>query len=276
MKPALLALALFAAAAPAKHVVPPAKHAAPAAKVAPAPAVPKPVLPYDLYAAGKYEEAIRLGTAQNDGQGYAVAARAALAIANERPSPCIECLKRAEALARKAIATNDRLADPRVYLAVSLGYQSRIAGVVVAKLRGYPDEAKAQLDKAIALDPNNAWALAARGGWNIEVVRAGGSYLAKLIYGATVTGGLADLSKAFRVDPTNIAIRYQFALLLAGLDIDTYRKAVEEILRKVVKSKPATEYENFARGRAQELIDCLRDDNMAEFKRLLKRDQGYP
>jgi hypothetical protein len=143
-------------------------------------------------------------------------------------------------------------------------------------MRGYPDEAKVQLDKALSLDPDDPWALAARGGWNVEVVRAGGAFLANMIYGATLKAGFADFDKAFRVEPDNIALRYQYALSLSALDIETYRRQVEDVLRKVVKTKPATEYERFARWRAQELVDALRDDDMPEFKRLLKRDQGYP
>jgi tetratricopeptide (TPR) repeat protein len=232
--------------------------------------------PYELYAAGKYEEAIRAGSDAGDAPGYATAARAAMAIAAEKAVPCMECLQRAEKLARKAITVDGRNVAGRVYLAATLGYEARIVGLMTAKMRGYPDEAKVQLDKALSLDPDDPWALAARGGWNVEVVRAGGAFLANMIYGATLKAGFADFDKAFRVEPDNIALRYQYALSLSALDIETYRRQVEDVLRKVVKTKPATEYERFARWRAQELVDALRDDDMPEFRRLLKRDQGYP
>jgi len=236
---------------------------------------PAVAAPFDLYAAGKYEDAIRAGAAENDAGGYAVAARAALAIAAERVPPCMDCLKRAEDLARKAIARDPKLGAPHVYLAVSLGYQARITGPISAKMRGLPDQAKAELDKALAIDPDDPWALAALGGWHVEIVRTGGAFLGNMIYGASAEAGRAQFAKALRLAPDNIALHYQYALSLSGLDIETYRREVEKALHRAVKAKPSTEYEAFARWRAQELIDALRDDDRAEFQRLLRRDQGY-
>ena len=42
-----------------------------------------------------------------------------------------------------------------------------------------PAEAKEQLDAALAVDPDNAYALAALGGWNVEIVRVGGGFMAR-------------------------------------------------------------------------------------------------
>src|SRR6185312_14198347 len=65
--------------------------------------------PYDIYATGRYDEAMRAG-----------AASAALADATTRPSPCLDCLYRAEEFARKAIAADPRLVEGHVYLAVAM------------------------------------------------------------------------------------------------------------------------------------------------------------
>ncbi len=76
---------------------------------------------FALYAQGQYEEAMRQGAAAGTAAGFAIAARAAMADAMMRPAPCLECLKRAEAYARSAIATDKDAADGHVWLAAALG-----------------------------------------------------------------------------------------------------------------------------------------------------------
>jgi tetratricopeptide (TPR) repeat protein len=227
-----------------------------------------------LYRQGEYERAIAAASAENSADGFALAARAAMAEAMMR-SPCLECLKRAEDFARKSISTNPDLADGHVYLATSLGYQARIIGAVRARLGGYPEEAKHNLDKALASDPKNAWALAALGGWNIEIERGGGVYLARWLYGASLTAGQKYFEAAFKSAPDNLVLRYQYALSLAGLDIDEWASLVSEELTRAVSATPQTAYEKFAQGRARELLTALNKNDYEKFNRLVRRDQGY-
>src|SRR5207248_4335753 len=111
--------------------------------------------PYALYAAGRYEDAIRAGQAEGDAPGYAIAARAVLADAVLRPAPCLDCLKRAEDYARKAVAADPNFADGQVWLAVALGYQARINGAAIARLHDAPAQSRAALEAAVKSDPQN-------------------------------------------------------------------------------------------------------------------------
>ena len=228
-----------------------------------------------LYRAGRYEQAIAAGIAENTAQGFALAARAGLADAMMQ-TPCLACLKRAEGFARKAIAGDSKLADGHVYLAVSLGYQARIVGLIRARLGAYPEEAKRNLDAALAKDPKNEWALAALGGWNIEIVRGGGTVLAKWLYGASVRTGLDDFAAAFKAAPGNIVLRYQYALSLGGLDRGTYRGEIDDALTRAVNGNASTAYEEFVQARAHELLVALKGGDREAFDRLVQRDQGYP
>ena len=133
----------------------------------PAPALADDPL-FALYADGKYEAAMRAGEASHTAPGLAVAARAALADAVLRPDPCMDCLKRGEADARAAIAADPRLADGQVWLAVALGYQSRLTGILRARLRDAPGQARAALEAAIAADPKNPYAVSALGGYRVQ------------------------------------------------------------------------------------------------------------
>jgi hypothetical protein len=231
--------------------------------------------PLALYLSGKYDQAIAAGSRENTPAGFALAARAALADAMLK-SPCLACLKQAEELAQKSIALDPKLAEGHIFLAVSLGYHARIVGNIPAQLGSYPQLAKRNLDLALASDPGNAWALAARGGWNIEVVRGGGAALARWLYGATLEAGQRDFAAAFKSAPDNLVLRYQYALSLGGLDPNAYRDPVRDALTRASRATAGTAYEEFAQGRARELLEVLNRNDRDAFERLVRRDQGYP
>ena len=228
-----------------------------------------------LYQAGKYSQAIAAASARNTAPGFALAARATLADAMMK-SPCLACLRRAEDFARKAAAIDSMLSDAHVYLAISLGYEARIVGMIRARLAAYPEQAKRNLDAALASDPGNAQALAALGGWNIEIVRGGGAVLAKWLYDASVNNGLEKFAAAFRAAPGNVVLRYQYALSLGGIDPAGYHGEIEEALNRAASGTPATAYDAFAQTRARELLAALKKSDRPAFDRLVRRDQGYP
>jgi len=230
----------------------------------------------DLYKAGQYEPAIAAAVAQNNADGFALATRAALAEAVMRVPPCLDCLRRVEGFARRAIAADTKAVDARVYLAASLGYEARILGPLSSSYVSDAQEAKSNLDAAFAIDPNNFWVLAALGGWNIEVVRNGGPTLAQWIYKASVNTGLDDFTKAFRIAPTNVVLRYQYALSLSGLDHDTYRGQIMDALGRASTGATASAYDSFAQSRARELLATLKGGDLDKYDALVKRDQGYP
>jgi tetratricopeptide (TPR) repeat protein len=231
---------------------------------------------FALYAQGHYSEAMRRGEDSHTAEGLAIAARAALADAMTRPEPCLPCLQRAEEDARRAIALDGRVADGHVWRATALGYEARIQGVVRAQWNSSPAQAKAELDQALALDPNNPYALAALGGWHMEVVRAGGEYLAGKIYDASLDKGMALFDRAGRAAPHNVAVHYQIALSLAGVDPARYRARIESEFETAIQGPPQTAYEKFVAARAQELLTLLKRGDTDSFEAKLRTFQGYP
>ena len=97
---------------------------------------------YALYASGDYDGAVRAGEATHTAAGYAMAARALLGQEMLRDSPCLDCLKRAEQFARRAVAADPRFAWGQLWLAVSLGYEARITGIVRARLDDVPAQGR--------------------------------------------------------------------------------------------------------------------------------------
>jgi hypothetical protein len=232
--------------------------------------------PYDYYAQGKFDAAVAAGRALNTAEGFTTAARAELARAAMSDKPCLSCIQQAQADARAAIARDPAYPEAHVYLSGALGYEGRIIGKVEAELRGYPATARRELDAAIAADPDNAKAYAARGGWNIEIVHGGGAMLARMMFGARLDDGLADFRKAFTLAPDDPAIRYQYALTLSGFDPQAYRGEIDDALAKAQALKARTAYETFVQDRARQLQAALRDGDPASIAALVRKFQGYP
>ena len=239
-------------------------------------AVPDDNALFALYAQGQYEEAMREGAAADTAPGFAIAARAALADAMMRPEPCLPCLKRGEAFARRAIAADWNAPDGHVWLAAALGYQARIVGLLRARLDDDPAQAKEHLDAALKAQPDNAYALAALGGWNVEVVRAGGDFLAGKLFGASRARAFVLFDRAVKAAPRNVAVRYQIGLSLAGLDPEGQRGRIESELQAAIQAPPETTYEKFVQGRAAELLALLRRGDREAFDAKLRTFQGYP
>ncbi|HEY0265622.1 MAG TPA: hypothetical protein VGC16_02655, partial [Rhizomicrobium sp.] len=156
------------------------------------------------------------------------------------------------------------------------GYQSRIIGAVQARLKNTPAQSKAALDAAVADDPRNAYAVSALGGWHIEVVRGGGGFLARTIYGATEAEAVSLFDRAVKLAPGNVAVRYQVALALAGFDDEKYRARIAAELRAALSAAAATAYEKNIQERANELLGLLNHGPHDAFAARLRKYQGFP
>jgi hypothetical protein len=231
---------------------------------------------FAIYARGDYEQAAQAGEAAHTAMGLAIAARAVLADEVLRDQPCMPCLERAERLSRAAIAADPHLSYGHVWLAVSLGYQARIIGMVRARLNNSPAQSKAALDAAVSDDPKNPYAVSALGGWHIEIVRGGGSTLARLLYGATESEALDLFDRAERLAPGNVAVRYQIALSLLGFDANKYRNRVVSELRAAIGGTPETAYEKRIQERANELLGLVNHGPDETLTALVRKYQGFP
>ncbi|HUE65407.1 MAG TPA: hypothetical protein VMO78_13625 [Rhizomicrobium sp.] len=231
---------------------------------------------FALYAKGQYEQAAQAGEASHSAAGLAIAARAVLADEVLRDSPCLACLQRAEKLARAAIAADPHQAFAHVWLAVALGYEARVIGMVKARFRDFPAQSKAALNAAVAEDAKNAYAVSALGGWHIEIVRGGGGMLARLLYGATESEALDMFDRAVWLAPGNVAVRYQVALALAGFDPGKYRNRIVTELKAAVSDTAETAYEKKIQQRAQELLGLSAPTQQEAFDALVRKYQGFP
>jgi len=230
---------------------------------------------FAVYARGDYEQAARLGEAARTAPGYAVAARAVLAGEVLRDPPCMDCLRRAERLARAAIAADPHHAFGQIWLAVALGYQARLTGAVRARWADTPGQSRAALDQALADDPANPFAVSALGGWHIEIVRGGGAFLARHLYGASEAEALSLFDRAVKLDPANVAVHYQIGLSLAGYDPDKFRLRIASEFRAAVTGRADTAYERKIQDRANELLGLVNHGPREALEARVRKYQGF-
>lgn len=231
---------------------------------------------YATYAKGDYEAAARAGEAAHTAASLTMAARAVLADEALRDTPCMDCLRRAEKLSRAAIAMDPHNAFAQLWLAASLGYQGRIMGTVKARLADIPNQSKTALDAALAADPNNGYVVSAVGGWNLAVVKAGGAFLARQIFGATEAQGMTMIDRAVKLDPGNVSVRFQNGLVLADFDADKYHDRILTELRAALSAHADTVYEKRIQERANILLGLVTHGSQDALTARVRKYSGWP
>lgn len=229
----------------------------------------------DAFDAGDFRTAARQARKGLGAEAAAMAARANLAEgdfiapAGARRALFVE----AERDARLALERDPENIEGHLYLALALGFLGRIDGTLKAHFGGYADEARNHIDKALALDPGNAWAHALDGGWNLEITRNGGA-LGEAIYDASFEKGVAAYREALTLEPENSAIAYQFALQLLAAGGKSNRDEAYRVVARSLAPRDETMVERMARRRAQRLKLALDTDDRLALRDILREGLG--
>ena len=169
---------------------------------------------------------------------------------------------------RRAVARAPDRPEAHLAVAVALGLVARREGSMAAHFKGMATEARNHIDRALALDPDNAWAHAALGGWNLEIAYEGGP-LGEVVYGASAEAGIAAYEEALSLDPANMSVAWQYAFQLAGFGSRDRLARAAELLGGIVARKPRTALETLLRDAAIELDEALANSDMAAVSRLV-------
>ena len=165
-------------------------------------------------------------------QGFAIAARAALADAVLRDAPCLDCLQ-----ARRGFCAPRRGRRSAIWPTAMSGWRSALgyegahhrhgAGAAARHRRARPRRAGCGARRTIPPIPMR-WRR-----WAAGISRscaAAAPFWRACSMAPARSEALALFDRAVQAAPGNVAVRYQIALSLAGFDADNYRGRIESEL----------------------------------------------
>ena len=211
------------------------------------------------YHAGHYDDAVaetkKVGTAA--AHAFAAHALVAKAISQLPFDQRLPVLRIADAEADAAIAADGKLFDGHLQKVMVFSEMERFKGDLGGALKGAAGKSRAMIQQALDIEPNNPWALAALGGWNLEIARRAPIGMGKILFGASRAQGIDAFERALRADPNNSLIRYEFGMSLLSLDPKQNRARAEELLNaaRVIPSEDA--FTRFVQKRADHLLALL-------------------
>lgn len=228
----------------------------------------------ELYARGDYAGAAQDATGLASAPADALAARALLAQARLSPRSRRSKLVEAASLsATSAIARDPSVVEGHLQLAVALGFQGRALGSYLAHQQGLATRAREAIDVALALEPENAWALALSGTWHLEIVKGAGPLLASALYDASRSVGISNIRDAVSTPGVNVIVLHQCALQLLAHDARAFGEEAERILLAARNMQTESAFERHTARQADRLLRAYRTGNDAMLQREIEREQ---
>ncbi len=170
----------------------------------------------------------------------------------------LKSIENALAYAQRSVDLDPKSAVNALSLAVCHGKLAEISGTR-DKVR-YSRLVKEEADRALALDPDYAWAHHLVGRWNYEVASlgAGARFFVKLFYGglpaATVEQGIEHLQRAVALEPGQLEHQLELGLAyLAAGQKEQARKNIEKGLAMPSREK----HDEAAKTRARDALARL-------------------
>lgn len=203
----------------------------------------------DAFLRGAFEEARDLGVASGAAGDLVIAARSlnALAYFSTDRREARTLANDALSLAETAIDRAPDLVEAHLQAAISLSLRGANMVPVKALFLNLPSRARTAIDRALALDPENAFALSTSGAWRIEVARRGGGG----VFGANPEQGFQEFQRARAIDPGNLSVAYECALRLFADGRPEWHEPARAALDAALNATPASAYEERLKGRAQ-------------------------
>lgn len=216
-----------------------------------------------LYAKGDYVAAAKAAEELATAPGYALAARALLAHATTSAArdDRLVFIDQAEALALQALALDETYVEGHLQLVVAMGHRGKAQNAVMSQFEGLIGLTRRHIDRALELEPDNAWAHAISGGWHLELVRRDPIGFTNLIYGARRSKGIAAFERSLELDPQNIVLHVQYALTLIEFNRKKFRDRATAALLTARALDPVIAYDDVLKARAEHVLTLFKADD---------------
>lgn len=226
-----------------------------------------------LFAKGDYANAAVAARAINSAEGDALAARATLT----RAAYFVADRKMAGALidaslvdARRGQARDATHLDSILQEGVALGYRAKLQqSPKIAK------QAKQFFDRAVALDPQNAFAAVSIGAWNGEPIADIGGFISRTVLGATQANAIKYYELALQLDPQNPALPIFYAFNIYRIDDVKYGAKAKALLEAALKLKAHDALGVMLQAYAREVLMMMQKGDAQATARLIRLRQPF-
>lgn len=215
-----------------------------------------------LFNGGDYIGAAARAQSIGDAENLALAARAlnAMAYLDEDDKRARKTVKRSAKLADEASEMDPALVEAYLQGAIAMAQRGSRMSAFKAFFMGLGPGARERLDKALALEPENPWALSTSAGWHLGVAARAGDGR----FGADAATGHAQFIAARRGDPENISIAYEMALRLIAYGAPQWRADALAALDAARLSAAATAFDAALQARAEAFFRAIEAGPEAE------------
>ncbi|MEM9704668.1 MAG: hypothetical protein AAF850_01185 [Pseudomonadota bacterium] len=204
---------------------------------------------------GRYEDAVEIAEASAAPADLALAARAINTDAyfETDREKARDNAKRAYDFAVAALEKDPSQEEAHLQAAISLAVRGDNMSPAKAFFLRLPTRSRRFIDDALALNPENPWALSTSAAWRLEVARRGGGR----IFGADPDEGAAECAAAREQAPENVAIAYECALRLLAHGEENWRDQALTALDAALNNPPSTAFEKQLQKRAGTLRSAV-------------------
>ncbi|MGF1544503.1 MAG: hypothetical protein ACFB00_08410 [Parvularculaceae bacterium] len=216
---------------------------------------------YEAFADGRYESAVDIAANAGGAENLALAARAHNAVAyfEADRKAARRAARAALEEAEAAIELDPQLPEAHLQSAIALAVFGAKAGPLRSFVGNVAGRSRRSIDAALAIDPDNPWALSTSAAWRLEVHRRGGG----LVYDADPDLGFKEFERARELAPDNVAVAYECALRLLASERAAWRGVAREALNVAVEGAPETAFEREIQARARGLKAARDRDPMS-------------
>lgn len=209
----------------------------------------------EAYHQGRFLVARDLGRSLGDPESLTWACRAGLVIGGygSDADTAARDLRGAIEDCNEALKGNPDDVITRVSHAMALGFEGKRV-----KKASHVKAARAELEATLAAYPDNPIVLGALGGWHAAVSRSG--FLARTVLGGSAREARDYFTRALRIDPDNVPLRFEFLKFLATGDRKERAEALEGLIA-FEAMKPSDAFDRMLIERSRALTDALRIDD---------------
>ncbi len=209
----------------------------------------------DLFNDGEFAAAADLAEAVGDAENLALAARAlnALAYLDGDDKRARKTVKRAAKLADRAAELDPTLVEAYLQAAIAMAQRGSRMSAFKAFFMGLGPGARDRLDQALALEPENPWALSTSAGWHLGVAARAGNGR----FGADAQTGYEQFLAARARDPDNVSVCYEMALRILAYGEPAWRTDALTALAEARAASAQTAFDAALKRRAENFAAAI-------------------